>query len=223
MNTLNINNDLIDERLERLENLYNHIEQLEKERDLINIEEDNESKEEEEKNKKFEHLFKQKLYTRIEQIINENEEEEDEEYEQDFIDIETEDEEEEEVKGDPTKMNETLTNDYNKWIESTKRFYGITEDKKELIKYLLPYFNNIHCKDFLLKIINQYICNHTIEKLLREFIGIDERQKRHRNLCIRERHSFRQLDGFFDYSELNIIECTNCANNGNENLCLHNI
>ena len=103
--TIDGHNEIMVERLRRIENLYNHIEQLEKERDLINIEED---------------LFKQKLYTRIEQIINENEEEEEEEEEdeQDFIDIETEDEEEDEEEEDE---------------EEFKSFKEIYNNEKDLI------------------------------------------------------------------------------------------
>lgn len=46
--TIDGHNEIMVERLQRIENLYNHIEQLEKERDLINIEEDNESEDEQE-------------------------------------------------------------------------------------------------------------------------------------------------------------------------------
>jgi hypothetical protein len=169
--TLDGHNSIMNERLKRIDNLYNHIYQLEKERDLINIEEE------------------------------ESEEEEEEE------------EEEEIQKGMMTK---SLNNEYVKWCSSA----FITNERKELTKYLLPYFDLINSKKFLFAFMkDDYICKHTVEKLLREMKGIEEQKIKHPNICVRERHSLRQLDGFFDYSELYEIKCSDCANKNNTKVC----
>ena len=256
--TLDGHNTIMNERLKRIDNLYIHIYQLEKERDLINIEysenlESDEETESEDEQEYHPRLFgppqnKEEPQNReeLEKVlhIKLNEYNGINEYRNYLLYTILRDREqfmtEEGIKHLRKQIDELADElkklmipiagirneidqivkekdsiiEFNRWTKSPQN-YNVTDDARNLTRRLISYFTIVDHQDFLFKFMkNDYICEHTVEKLLREFERIDEQQIKYPDSCARENHSIRQLDGFFDYPQVNEIRCANCANNG---------
>jgi hypothetical protein len=192
-----INTKLIVDRLSRMDNIYKHIEQLEKERDLIVIDEktdDDETDDEEQSKEQHPRLFGKK-----------DEETDDDINEIDII-----------YSKCITKIEPVKSDDehFKKWLYKVNKLHiSTTYEQRLLFKYLTPFFYKIDKSGWLINFfLDDYLCDHTIEKLLNVFKNGQVSQFKYKNDCIRENISLRKLDGFFDYSDPNVNQCVNCPN-----------